>query len=139
MIREIKFDPDGGPLWIVIEMQGLYIITYTYQLWSATVAEPPILTVPIRVGSNQIPHPDRYPVVNDFNPTEPVSAHDGRIIDVRFWVKKADSDDGYNLIVTVKQGPVFESAVVLDDDSEKGNVGSLSVKEEFVTIKLVAA
>ncbi len=137
MDKQIGFDPNGGPLWISIDMQGLYFITYTYQLWSADATSLPILTNPIRFGSNEIPHDDNFLVINDFGPTEPVANHRGRIIDVRFWVKKGDDDNGFNLTVTVLQGNSLGEAAVLDSVSIPGQVGELSIKEEIIVIGLI--
>ena len=137
MIKPIAFNHDGPALWINIEMFGLYFITYTYQLWSANASEPPILTNPLKVGSNEIPHDDAHPVINDYNSTEAISKYVNRTIDVRFWVKKGVADDGYRLRVTVFQGPSIQTAQQLDFAEVMGSVGNSSIKEEFVTIKLV--
>lgn len=139
MAKQVQFDHQGDMLWINVEMFGLYFITYTYQLWSASASTPPILTNPLKSGSNDIPHDDFHPVINDYNPTEPVSNYANRTIDVRFWIKYGDNDNdnGYRLRVTVLQGPTFQSAQELDNAEATGTVGSLSIKEEFITIKLV--
>jgi hypothetical protein len=137
MITPIEFDHQGEMLWINIEMFGIYFITYTYQLWSSSTTTPPILTNPLKAGSNEIPHDDFHPVINDYNPTEDISNYVDRTIDVRFWIKKGDDDNGYSMKVTVYQGPTFQSAQELGSDKAEGIVGDLSIKEEFVTIKLV--
>lgn len=137
-MKEIEFKSAGEKLWINIEMKGLYFTTYTYQLWAATSAEPPILTNPIKAGTNESPHDDHYPVVNDFITNEAIAKHDKRVIDVRFWVKKGDDDHGYKLKVTVFQGPIFAGAQPLGEEEVTGKVTALSVKEEFITIRLIA-
>jgi len=80
MLKPVKFDPQGEKLWINIEMYGIYFITYTYQLWSADAAAPPILTNLIKTGSNEIPHDDFFPVVNDYNVTEPLEKNADRTL-----------------------------------------------------------
>lgn len=137
MVNPVSFDPQGQELWINIEMTGIYFITYTYQLWSAEANTPPVLTLPVKSGSNEIPHDDFYPVMNDYNPSEPVIKNTDRIVDVRFWVKKGDDDNGYNLRVTVYQGDSFPTANIIGFHEVGGNNGSASLKEEFITIKLV--
>ncbi|GAB4029728.1 hypothetical protein [Spirosoma jeollabukense] len=137
MDKEINFNPADGALWVTINMEGLYSVTYTYQLWSANPNEPPILTNPLRAGSNEIPHLDAFQVINDFNVDEPIASFNDRIIDVRFWVKKKVDDDGYNLIVTVLQGNTLNGATGLGDVVISGQVGSQSLKEEFVLIRLI--
>jgi len=137
-MKEIAFDHNGQMLWINVEMKGLYFISYTYQLWSATSDTPPILTNPMKQGNNLIPHDDFHPVINDYNPTEIISRYVNRTIDVRFWIKKINAtDDGYNLIVSVHQGSSFGTSKELGSQKVSGKVKNLSVKEEFVIIKLV--
>ncbi|WP_298739183.1 hypothetical protein [uncultured Chitinophaga sp.] len=137
MIKPVKFNPQGERLWINIEMMGIYFVTYTYQLWSADATVPPVLTNPLRSGSNEIPHDDFFPVVNDFNPTEPVERYVGRTIDVRFWVKKGEDDEGYTLTLTVLQGNAFSTAAVIGGDIVQGKTDGASIKEAFITLKLV--
>lgn len=137
MDKEIAFDHTGGPLWINIVMNGLYFISYTYQLWSADPHDFPILTKPLRVGNNEIPHDDFYQVLNDFRPNDPIARYAGRVIDVRFWVKKVADDEGYNLSVIVMQGNSAGGAVVLDDFKIQSNSGNFSIKEEFITLRLI--
>jgi hypothetical protein len=136
-MKEIKFNKAGAKLWINIDMLGLYFTTYTYQLWASKASDPPILTNPLKSGTNESPHDDNYCVLNDFVPNEPIANHDQRVIDVRFWVKKVNADDGYTLKVTVLQGATYQTAQPLDHDEVSGKVGSLSVKQEFITIKLI--
>ncbi|MGZ5248094.1 MAG: hypothetical protein ACXWV5_13420 [Flavitalea sp.] len=137
-MKEIPFDHNGQMLWIDVEMNGLYFISYTYQLWSSTSDTPPILTHPTKQGNNLIPHDDFHPVINDYNPTEIISRYVNRVIDVRFWIKKTEeTDDGYNLIVSVFQGSSFGSSTKIGSQKVSGKVKALSVKEEFVIIKLV--
>jgi hypothetical protein len=136
MTKPIPFDHNGGPLWISIEMSGLYFVTYIYQLWSADPSTPPILTNPLKVGSNEIPHDDVHPVINDYNSTEQINRYVDRIIDVRFWVKKGDNDDGYTLKVFLLQGQTPGTATLLGSDEVSGMVGASSIKEEFITLQL---
>ena len=133
-MKEVHFNPDGGKIAINIEMLGLYFITYTYQLWAATIAEPPIVTNPPRAGSNENPHDDRFDIKSDYFPNEPVARNHDRVIDVRFWVKKVSDDHGYNLKVIVYQG-VISPENEIGADEIPGTVGG-SIKEEFITIKL---
>lgn len=135
-MKEVHFNPNGGKLYINVVMKGLYFITYTYQLWGATTNEPPIVTNPLRSGTNENPHDDSYEVCNDYTPVEPVSKNDKRVIDVRFWVKKVEADNGYNLSVEVFQGGI-NAADIIGSDSVSGTVSG-SIKEEFITIRLVA-
>ena len=138
MIKPIVFNLAGSKLWINIEMRGIYFITYTYQLWSSDPIDNTILTSPLRHGSNQVPNDDHYAVINDFKPNEPIPNYVNRIIDVRFWVKKGPDDNGYNLRVAVLQGNSFQSASIIGHEEVSGNVGSsLSIKEEFITLRLV--
>ncbi len=137
MVKQIRFDPQGERLWINVEMFGIYFITYTYQLWSADKSQPPILTNPIKSGSNANPHDDFYQVINDYNTNEPVDKYIDRTIDVRFWIKQGNDDNGYHLKVTVLQGNQFENAQELDFDEVSGTNGSSSIKQEFLTIQLI--
>lgn len=135
--KKIEFDSNGGNLWINVEMFGIYYVTYVYQLWSAIATEPPILTNPLKHGSNNIPHDDYYQVINDFTPNQPLAYYDQRTIDVRFWIKKGSEDNGYNLKVTLFQGATFATAVAIDSDSVSGKLDTSSIKEEFITIQLI--
>ncbi|MDP2388148.1 MAG: hypothetical protein Q8M29_17370 [Bacteroidota bacterium] len=136
-MKEILFNPYGPPLWINIEMAGVYLITYSYQLWSAKNGEPAVLTNPLKQGNNIIPHDDHYPVLNDHNPTDILTNYPGRIIDVRFNVKKVEgNDNGYVLKVNILQGLAFETASLLDTDKVEGTVGEAGFKPESILIKL---
>lgn len=137
MIHLVQFDPNGQRLWINIGMLGIHFIVYSYRLWSADAFTPPILTNPNKEGNNDIPHDDFYPVMNDYNPSEPVAKNERRGIDVRFWVKKGDDSTGYRLKVTVKQGDVFQSAVVIGEKEVGADDLTVSLKEEFIAIKLI--
>ena len=133
-MKEIEFNPDGGKIVINIEMLGLYFITYTYQLWAATIAEPPIVTNPPRSGSNENPLDDNFDIRSDYVPNEPPARNHNRVIDVRFWIKKVSDDHGYNLKVIVYQGAISPGNEIGADEIP-GTVGG-SIKEEFITIKL---
>jgi hypothetical protein len=135
-MKEVYFNPNGGKLYINVIMEGLYFITYTYQLWGATTNEPPIVTNPLRSGTNENPHDDSFEVRNDYAPVESISKNDRRVIDVRFWVKKVEADNAYNLSVVVYQGGMNEENII-GVDAVSGNTNG-SIKEEFVTIRLVA-
>lgn len=137
MDKEIAFDHQGGPLWVNISMNNLYFITYTYQLWSATVSEFPILTNPTRAGNNLRSDDDNYQVINDFKPNEAIRNYVKRVIDARFLIKKGDDDLGYTLRVVVLQGSSFENATALDDFTIEGTLGNLSIKEEFIMLRLI--
>lgn len=137
MLKQIKFDFSGEKLWLKVEMNGIYFITYTYQLWSAIASGPPILTNPIICGSNENPNDDQYAVLNDFNPADPVAAYENRVVDIRFWIKKGVDDGGYSVKGTLYQGADLVSAKELGSDSVTGTCGTLSIKQEFLTLKLV--
>lgn len=136
-MKEVEFNPTGEKLWINIEMKGLYFQTYTYQLWSATVSEPPILTNPIRSGTNESPHDDFFEVKNDHLPQDPLINYNNRVIDVRFWIKKVNADNGYNVSVNVYQGASIDSGEKIGSETISGNSGGSSIKEEFITVKLI--
>jgi hypothetical protein len=139
-MKIIPFNPNGERLWVSMETRGLYFISYIYQLWSANANEPPILTNPMKQGNNIIPHDDFYLIQNDFNPAEPLSKFRNRIIDVRYWVKKLQSDDGYGLRVSVWQGNDFNTANLLGSEEipteGSSTLGDLGLKEEFITIQI---
>lgn len=134
-MKEVMFNPNGSKLNINIEMLGLYFVTYTYQLWASTTVEPPIVTNPIRSGSNESPHDDHYVVQSDYVANEPVERNHERVIDVRFWVKKVEDDNGYNLRVIIYQGDI-KPANEIGRDEISGTVGSNSIKQEFISVKL---
>ncbi len=131
-------------------MQGLYFITYTYQLWSADASEPPILTNPLLSGNNQQPHDDHYPIQNSYTPDEPLQKFNDRLVDVQFEVRAMGNDDGYHLAVTIKQGDSYDKAVVCEAPQAipvpqpgtapaPAKVGSTyGSKSEYITISLVA-
>lgn len=136
LIRPIVFDPQGEKLWINVDMFGIYFITYTYQLWSSDASTPPVLTNPVKSGSNEVPHDDFYPVVNDYHPSEHVSKNEGRVIDVGFWITKGDDDNGYTLRVTVLQGNNYETATPIGSHEVSGKNDGQTTKKEFVPVKL---
>jgi hypothetical protein len=137
-MKTVTFIPANGKLWIAIEMTGVYFITYVYQMWAATANEPPILTNPLKQGNNLNPHDDHYPVINDYNQTEPLINFDKRILDIKFWIKVVDgNDNGYNLKVTVLQGNDFETATEIGNDAiTNGTVGAIGLKQEAISFQL---
>jgi hypothetical protein len=137
-MKIVKYNSNGGRLWIDIEMYGLYFISYTYQLWSASVTEPPVLTNPLKNGNNSSPHDDYFPVINDYNPTEPLSQYDNRGAEVRLWIKKVNDDNGYHLKAVIYQGNDYDTAIELGSDELNGTLNGLSVKMESLLLKLKA-
>ena len=132
----IQYDANGAALWISIEMTGLYFVTYTCQLWSADETGEPILSKPIKSGTNKVAGDDFYQVLNDLNPADVLAAYDGRVLDIRFWVKKGTDDNGYRLKATLLQGAAFNTAQALGNVEVTGKNKTQSIKEEFITIQL---
>jgi hypothetical protein len=135
-MKTIKYHPNGGRLWINIEMKGLYYVSYTFQMWSASTTEPPILTNPLKNGNNDSPHDDYYPIVNDYNTTEPLSQYHKRTLEIRLLIKKVKGDDGYHLRAVVYQGNDFESAEELGYDEVEDSLNGAGIKIESLVLKL---
>lgn len=142
-MKKVAYDPNGGKIWIRIEMTGIYFITYIYQMWAATADELPILTKPLRQNSNELPQPDYYLVQNDYKPGEPLINFDKRVLDISFRVRKYQDDNGYKLGVSVLQGDDFNTAKVIGS----GQVGygatttlgtDVTGKQEDVLLQLIA-
>jgi hypothetical protein len=134
-MKTVNYNPEGERLWVNIEMKGLYFVSYTYQLWSSSITEPPILTSPLKNGNNESPHDDYYPIVNDYNPTEPLSQYHNRALEIRLLVKKVDGDNGYRLRAVVYQGNDYETATELGFDEVEGTLNG-GVKIESLLLKL---
>ncbi|HWV67685.1 hypothetical protein [Chitinophaga sp.] len=142
-MKKVSYDPNGGKLWIRIEMTGIYFITYIYQMWAATADELPILTKPLRQNSNELPQPDHYLVQNDYKPGEPLISFNKRVLDISFRVRKYKDDNGYKLKVSVLQGDDFDTAKVIGSDQVgAGTTATLGTdvtgKTEDILLQLMA-
>lgn len=138
-MKTVNFDAAGQPLWVAITMGGLYSTTFTYRLLESKGSPSPIkiLTEPVIAGnSNGKDVRLVFPVVNSFNPGEPLAAYDGRFVDATFLVKTLESDNGYNLTLEVLQGADAATAVSLGSDSVSGTVGAAGFKEAEIKIQL---
>lgn len=144
-----KFEPNGGPLFVEMIMDGLYRTRYSYDLWSMDNNQPVVLTkTPFR-GNNESPHDDTAQIINEFDTGESLSNYDGREVEVSFKIINRGSDDGYRVGVRIKQGNDSQTAEVVaeewepamkDKDGKKikpKKIGTgKSVGEEIIVIKL---
>ncbi len=142
IMKKVAYDPNGGKLWIRIDMTGIYFITYIYQMWAATADEHPILTKPLRQNSNELPQPDYYLIQNDYKPGEPLINFDKRVLDISFRVRKYEDDNGYKLRVSVLQGDDFNTAKVIGSSQiGYGTTATLGTdvtgKQEDILLQLI--
>lgn len=86
-MEQVNFDPQGGPLRVNIDMRGIAFISYRLGYWSSKKEELKLLVD--ELGNNQQPHDDSFPLVNPQNPFEPMSAHEGRIVEITFRISGA--------------------------------------------------
>lgn len=81
---EVKFDPNGQPIRVQINMEGLVFITYRLFYFGAKVEEEKVLFE--ERGNNDQPHDDSFWLIDPSNPTEPVSNSIDRILLVEFTI-----------------------------------------------------
>jgi len=120
-MKTIKFDPDGGKLWVSISTLGLYHISFTFDLLEKDgipTSTPVILTAPIIAGDNLDGKGEhRFAVVNAFHPAEAIDIYDGRFVNTSFFVRKVQDDAGFTIAVNLLQGDDPASAVDLGGDA----------------------
>lgn len=138
-MKTVNFDAAGQPLWVAITMGGLYSTTFTLRLLESKGNPSPIkiLTEPVIAGKNN--NDDArlvFPLVNSFNPGEPLAAYDGRFADATFLIKTLSDDNGYTLTVEVLQGTDAATAVSLGSDDLSDTVGAAGFKEAEIKIQL---
>lgn len=138
-MKTILFDPAGKKLWAAISPKGLYAISFTLcLLQSDNVSLPPfILNEPAFAGDNQDGAPKYFfPVVNQFQPGEPLSKYDGRYASATFFIKTVADDDGYIVTVELLQGDDAASATSLGSDSASGTAGANGYAEVEIKFQL---
>jgi hypothetical protein len=120
-MKKITFDANGGKLWVSITANGLYAISFTFDLLAAVDTppdQPVVLTEPIIAGDNLdklVEH--HFQVLNTFHPDEALALYDGRFINTSFFVKKLKDDPGFSISAALYQGDDFASAVNLGGDA----------------------
>lgn len=77
-MEEIKFDPDGQPIRVQINMRGLVFVTYRLFYFEAKVEEGKLLFE--ERGNNNQPYDDSYLLIDPSNPTEPINNSIDRIV-----------------------------------------------------------
>lgn len=130
MIKTIFFDGAGELLWVNIILLGPYHISFAYELLEKDLlptSSPMILTAPIVAGDNLSGRSEFFfPVVNVFQPGEPLSVYDKRYIHTLFFVRKLWDDPGFTIGVQLLQGEDPMTAAIRGTEAigvEYSNIG----------------
>ena len=120
-MKTIYFDPNGDPLWVRITTTGWHPVSFTYELLEKEDLPIPsrtLLTEPAIAGNNLDKQSVHYlPVVNAFQPGEPLEVYDGRFIHTTFLIMKLQDETGSNIQVDLLQGQDHAQTVHLGGDT----------------------
>jgi hypothetical protein len=133
-MKEVNFNPAGMPLWVKMEMKGIYAISYVYQLLDSDGETP--LTSPLVLGDNINLDDDQHAIKNCLNPGEPLSNYHDRVVSTSFLVTKVDEDYGFKLKVAIYQGPTVDGCELIGALEETGKVGNEGIIRKTLKIKL---
>ncbi|RYY41673.1 MAG: hypothetical protein EOO08_00670 [Chitinophagaceae bacterium] len=102
-MQQATFNPAGSPLWVTVDMRGMYYMTYTYRLWGVQADPHAVLTNPVKANNNKVSIDDYYRIENNYVQNEPLSAHDGRVVNIDLDVIKVQDDPGYTVTAAIWQ------------------------------------
>ncbi|RYY84158.1 MAG: hypothetical protein EOO15_19975 [Chitinophagaceae bacterium] len=123
-MQQASFNPAGSPLWVTVDMRGMYYMTYTYRLWGVQSDPHAVLTNPVKANNNKVAIDDYYKIENNYVQNEPLASHDGRVVNVDLDVIKVQDDPGYNVTVAIWQADSDEIIEIMQSIA-LGNVPAL--------------
>lgn len=134
-MKIIQFNPNGGPLWANVMMTGpSFYCSYFIKYWSAGSGQKVLFK---DEGNNQQAHDDHFKLVDPNNGNEPVSANNGRIIELPFTLASFEDQANYRVELEIYQGAVHIQADKLGSDDKQGTITkSDGSKSETLIIKL---
>ncbi|MFN3848297.1 MAG: hypothetical protein ACK4NY_02660 [Spirosomataceae bacterium] len=135
-MKEIKYNPNGLPVRVQVNMTGIVFITYRLFFFGAKVTEEKVLFT--ETGNNKQPHDDTFILIDPTNPTEPVSNTTDRILLLEvtvFGIQPNDTPFEVSMDFFQKNSNASPEVKIGMSDKIKGNKKlSNNPKTEFLVV-----